>query len=374
MRAAHRSRRTIVAVLALGLTTLAWSRGDAQPVPPAEVPAAGAAPATLAPTANIPSPVSVKVKADPEEVTIGTPFKFSVEVTAPLGMKIIMAQPTERLGEFDIIDFGDDPPQEGTGMRTVTRWYRLAGFTTGYYKIESPPVAYQPPGGDPVEGPKAHTVVTVKSLLPENAEGADIRDIKAPEPLPIDWRPYYLIAGAVAAVALIGLLLWHLSHRKRAARALPPVPPHKIAYAELERLRGRKLIEQGAFKEYYSTLSDIVRTYLERRFEVRAPEMTTEEFLTSSAENGRLQRGHRGLLGDFLAESDLVKFARHVPTIADSERAYDAAKRFVDETREPEPEAGNGVFDAGGPATTGGTTTPSGGNDPTTPRGPDAIR
>ncbi len=40
-------------------------------------------------------------------------------------------------------------------------------------------------------------------------------------------------------------------------------------------------------------------------------------------------------LGEFLAESDLVKFARHLPTIADSERAWEAAARFVEETSRP---------------------------------------
>ena len=45
-----------------------------------------------------------------------------------------------------------------------------------------------------------------------------------------------------------------------------------------------------------------------------------------------LQSGHRALLGDFLGESDLVKFARHHPTLADADRAFGAAERFVDET------------------------------------------
>jgi hypothetical protein len=60
--------------------------------------------------------------------------------------------------------------------------------------------------------------------------------------------------------------------------------------------------------------------------------MTTEEFLLATSRDGRLAAAHRRLLGEFLTESDLVKFARHVPTIADSERAFVAARRFVDET------------------------------------------
>src|SRR4029077_9600432 len=89
---------------------------------------------------------------------------------------------------------------------------------------------------------------------------------------------------------------------------------------------------QGLFKEYYSALSGIVRAYVERRFGVRAPEMTTEEFLLTTARGGRLQGAYRALLGEFLGQSDLVKFARHVPTLADSERAWASARRFVEET------------------------------------------
>jgi hypothetical protein len=120
--------------------------------------------------------------------------------------------------------------------------------------------------------------------------------------------------------------------RRPAAAVRRPRAPHELAAEELERLRARGLVAEGAFKEFYSGLSAIVRTYLERRFALRAPEMTTEEFLLASARDGRLLPAHRRLLGDFLAESDLVKFARHLPTMAAAERAWTAGRRFVDET------------------------------------------
>jgi len=142
-----------------------------------------------------------------------------------------------------------------------------------------------------------------------------------------------VIGGSLVALVALVLLLHRVLNRPKRTRAGPlPRPPHEIATAELERLRARGLVAQGAFKEYYSALSTLVRTYLEQRFRVRAPEMTTEEFLLASARDGRLQAVHRRLLGDFLTESDLVKFAKHLPTIADSDRAYAAARRFVEET------------------------------------------
>jgi hypothetical protein len=133
----------------------------------------------------------------------------------------------------------------------------------------------------------------------------------------------------------VALLLRLLAKRRLASAAPPPpIPPDVVALGALDALRARRLLESGALKEYYSTLTDIVRAYLEGRYRVRAPEMTTEEFLLASSRDGRLGGAHRSLLGEFLSESDLVKFARHRPSTDDGERAYTAARRFVEDTRE----------------------------------------
>jgi hypothetical protein len=123
-----------------------------------------------------------------------------------------------------------------------------------------------------------------------------------------------------------------LRRARRRAAVAPPPPAHQVAADALRALRVRRLPELGEFKEFYASLSGIVRRYLEDRFAVRAPEMTTEEFLAATARSGGLEGSHRTLLGGFLVESDLVKFARHVPTLDDSERAFAAAERFVGET------------------------------------------
>ena len=278
-------------------------------------------------------PVEVHAKAEPNTVTIGTPFRYTVEVATTPGVEVVLSQPSERIGDFDIVDFGDVPPLERDGKSVVTRWYRLVGYDTGDHLVRSPQVRYRRPGEDLAEAPADEILVSVESLLAEGGDATDIRDIKGPEAPPFDWRPYYLAGTMLAALLLVGFVLYRVLNRpRRAMGAPPPRPAHETAHDALQRLRYRKLIEQGAFKEYYSILSAIVRTYLEQRFEVRAPEMTTEEFLARSARDGRLQTGHRSLLGEFLTEADLVKFARHLPAIADSERAYAAAKRFVDET------------------------------------------
>jgi hypothetical protein len=289
-------------------------------------------------SAQNPPIVEIHARAMPEKPTIGSYIRYEMEVVAPTGTEVVVAQPSERIGDLDIVDFGSEPPaQAGDGNVTFRRWWKLVAWSTGTHEIESPTVSYRQTGGELATVAPLTVRVDVESVLGDaDLEKADIRDIKPPKPIPVDWRPYYALAGAIALLALLACVVkLLLSRRRRGATAPPPMPAHVIALAALDALRARRLPEEGAFKEYYSALTDIVRGYLEGRYRVRAPEMTTEEFLIASSRDGRLSVGHRRLLGEFLSESDLVKFARHLPSVADSERAFGAAKRFVDETAEP---------------------------------------
>jgi hypothetical protein len=278
-------------------------------------------------------PVAVVARVEPETVAIGQRFRYVVEVTSARDLEVVVTQPAERIGDFDIVDFGLEPATGHDDRIVLRRWYMLVGYSPGAHVLVSPVVQYRPKGEELRAAPGVETHVTIESALAKAGDPTDIRDIKAPEPVPVDLRPYYVIAGALLGAVLLALLVHQLRARaRRVAAAAPPRPAHEIAAEALAQLRARRLVEAGAFKEYYSALSGIVRAYVEQRFEIRAPEMTTEEFLLASARSGKLLGPHRTLLADFLTESDLVKFARHLPAIVDTERAWTAARRLVDET------------------------------------------
>jgi hypothetical protein len=291
--------------------------------------------ATIAVADDAPPPlVTVRAVATPDTTTIGTRVRYEVTVNAPPGIEIVVAQPAERIGDMDIVDFGTEKPTPTADGRVVfKRWWQLVAWSPGHHLLPSPEVRYRPPGGELAEAPRDDVGVTIESVLARAPEGSDLRDVKPPEPIPVDWQPYYWIGGTLLALLALIALVYRLAARpRRTAPAAPPPPPDVVALTALDALRSRALVERGAFKEFYSALSDIVRRYLEDRFQVRAPEMTTEEFLVVTARDGRLAPPHRRLLGEFLTESDLVKFARHIPAIADTERAFAAARRFVAET------------------------------------------
>jgi hypothetical protein len=85
---------------------------------------------------------------------------------------------------------------------------------------------------------------------------------------------------------------------------------------------------------FCSLVSDVIRVYLEERFNLHAPDRTTEEFLNELREGSQLNEEHKALLENFLTKCDLVKFARDEPTETELRGLLDAALRLIDETRE----------------------------------------
>lgn len=144
------------------------------------------------------------------------------------------------------------------------------------------------------------------------------------------------LAGFLGAIVLAVLLVrWWWRRRRRMRPLAPVIAPGDWALEQLRRLRSRRLIEQGRVQEFYFELNMIVRRYIERRFGLRAPEMTTEEFLVSLRDGpaaGRLDRRAQAALLPFLEACDLVKYARYQPAPREVQEVDRTAERFVVET------------------------------------------
>ena len=281
-------------------------------------------------------PVHLRVSVDQEEITIGDHLRYTVTISAETDVDVSVPLFHERIGDFDIIDFGREPDQPQAERTILTQWYTLTIFTTGYHMLPAPRLSYTTPDGSRHEATGEALRVHVASLLTQEGQPTDIRDIKPPEDVPFNWWSA-LMGGAVLVVLIgIGMALYYFLNRFRRAAVLPPRPAHEVTLEALSHLRAKRLPQAGQFEAYYVALSAIVRTYLEDGLQVHAPEMTTEEFLmavTRDIRPSRLPPAHQHLLGTFLAQADLVKFARHRPSLDESDAAYEAAKRFVDETR-----------------------------------------
>jgi hypothetical protein len=156
----------------------------------------------------------------------------------------------------------------------------------------------------------------------------DIRGIKGPVHIPSSyaWIGWTLLAIALLAAAWFA---WQkFKRRKTVAKSVPAVPPHRRAK---DRLRNVNELLSDPYA-YCSLVSDVVRTYLEERFDLHAPDRTTEEFLDEMRSTAVLHPDHKALLEEFLSRCDLVKFARFEPTQDELKSLLDAALRVIDET------------------------------------------
>ncbi len=163
-----------------------------------------------------------------------------------------------------------------------------------------------------------------------------LRDIKGPLSLSSRLN-VFLLLGIMVFLAILILLFKFLLRKKKTSVFVLKRPAHEIAYEQLEKLKTKDLIRHGRIKEYYIEVSDIVRHYLENRFLLKAPEMTTEEFLFYVRDYSKLSSGHKTLLKGFLLACDLVKFARYAPTFEEIDAIFISAKQLVDETKEEVP-------------------------------------
>jgi len=162
----------------------------------------------------------------------------------------------------------------------------------------------------------------------------DIKDVKPPLNLPDLWWLLWLFLFLIAAAAGIYLFLRYKKPRTEPVKPqVPEMPAWEKAYQQLEALRRENLLDKGLFKEFFTRVADIARHYMENRFNIHAPHMTTEEFLYSLGISGHLNEGQKAALKDFLDSCDMVKFAKYAPSVNEALSNFDLAKKLVDDTK-----------------------------------------
>ncbi len=141
--------------------------------------------------------------------------------------------------------------------------------------------------------------------------------------------------GALGAVFLFAAVMVFLHLRRKSRNPVFSARPEKSALEQLDALR--ELIAAGQAREFVSASSAVLRAYLEARFGLDAPRLSTEEFLHQAGRDGQLPASWRGRLAGFLHQCNAVKFAGGTLDAAQMEVLFGVAGNFVRETT-PTPE------------------------------------
>ncbi|MBI1852979.1 MAG: hypothetical protein HYR85_21770 [Planctomycetes bacterium] len=283
-------------------------------------------------------PIVVEAKVDVADARVGDVVKYRIVVDHVPSLSVEFPSITSGVGGFDVVGTSSDHRESG-GRVVDERRFDLRTFDLGRHEIPAATIKFGERSTDQTEVAPS-LVVEVKSLLPEDANApVELRDVKAPMSMPPEKPRWALWAGGGVLVLGAALAAW-LALRRRAAkpavavRAVPALPPHEFALRALQALRARDLPGKGEFDAYTVELTGIVRRYIEARFQVSAPEMTTEEFLNEVGRGRLLDAGPSDLVRDVLRRADLVKFAAYQPTRFEADELLAAAERFVDQTKD----------------------------------------
>jgi len=231
-----------------------------------------------------------------------------------------------------------DTLETGAGVKESRMEQQLfiTSFDSGYYAI--------PPFIIDINGVPTKTeafLLTVETVAIDTTKGiVDVREIYEVE---IDWLDFLEVywpyaAGGLALVAiLVVAIVLFVRYRKRKRlrpAALPPEPlktPHAIALETLRRIQEEKAYKTGDVKDYHTSITDTLRTYLENGFGIHAHELTTRQILDKLRYSGIAEPQLRSLR-TILFRADMVKFAKEKPDYTDNEEAVSQAIDFVKAT------------------------------------------
>jgi hypothetical protein len=286
-------------------------------------------------------PVVVDLLVRPAEPVIGDLIELRLEVRAEAGVEVLMPEFGEALGRFEIVDFA--PSREaGEDNRSIDRQsYRLQPAHSGIQTI--PPLRIEfvdrrdgqsqaPDGEDAFEILTDRVSLEVAPILAEDAplelrpSHPDLGPRRSGSGERIAWAIAFVLAmGAAAPFAWRAYVAARERQRRQSA--------YDVARSQLDALLAEGRPTAPTMDAFYVKLSLIVRSYLEDRFALRSPELTTQEFLTEMGRSPDLARSHQKLLREFLEQADLVKFAGHRPNAEGVSQFIAAAEQFLAETQ-----------------------------------------
>jgi hypothetical protein len=259
-------------------------------------------------------PGTFTVSVSKTQLNTAEEIALILEASADEEWSVIFPEIQDALGKFRVVDRAIEGPKMDRNRNLIyTNRYTLEPFLPGEYAIPPLEVSFEDQWkiySIPVVSEEI--AVEVVTVLPPQLGEQDIEEILGPLSLPQRMIVWIGVAVPVLAALVLGFMY--------ARRRFPVFRTEAVsqnvwdmALNELDRLLGKKLIEQGRYREFYDDISDLTRHYVERRFSIRAPEQTTEEFLHQVRNTNALSH-YTPLLDEFLSTCDLVKFAKLRPS------------------------------------------------------------
>ncbi|MBC8461008.1 MAG: hypothetical protein H8D67_23725 [Deltaproteobacteria bacterium] len=279
--------------------------------------------------------VEIKAELDTHYITIGDQFHMNLYVSQPAEIFVHFPVLADTLiKEIEILSASPvDTFIQEDGQLILNQDLLLTCFDSGLFEI--PPITFGLESATWSDSLKTHPQYLAVLTVPVDTA---IRDIKQPIHVPVGFIevfPWVLVGLGV--LIIVAGIIYYIRQRKLNKPVFkvvkPEEPAHVLALRELDKLKMEKLWQKNDYKQYYTRLTEIIRIYLEKRYQIPAMEETSHEIL----EDWKQHRGAIPDLYDHLRQllnlADLVKFAKEKPLPSDNEVNLDNAYEFVMRTK-----------------------------------------
>ena len=291
---------------------------------------------------------SVELNQSTKKILIGEQLTvdYALKVNASDSVKLPLFTDTVRK-EVEIVNASKVDTsfdENDVSIKLFKQTLTLTSFDSGYHAVK--PIQFFVNNQLVESQPFLVEVHTVQLTQQE------LKDIKSPfeaELTLLDYLKLYwmYILGGLAVVGVIALIIWYLKTREKPIIEQiiqkPQIPPHVIALEKLTELQKKKLWQSGDLKGYYSSLTTIIREYIELRYNILALEQTTSERLSDLSQKQEIANDLKEKLKELLLLADLVKFAKMKTLAEENEKLFAYAKLFIEETKQNEKAAENNV-------------------------------
>lgn len=280
--------------------------------------------------------VNVTARVDSNNILIGDWLKLYIELEYPTDTKISYPAILDSLEGFELIERPQPAITKSENKIIEKTVLTISAYDTGTFVIPPLNFGYILKNDTTLNFASTSPIpIFVHSVGVDQAQ--EIKDIKPPLSVPItfaDILPYLI---GIVSVSLLGLLLYYFI-KKRQQKDIwkifsePKRPAHEIALDALRSLEAEKLWQRGEVKLYHSKLTDIIRTYIEERFNIKAMESTTDEILTDFSHHTEFNGELQSILKEMLTLADFVKFAKQQPLPNENDISMKQAFEFVEKT------------------------------------------
>ena len=280
--------------------------------------------------------VIVKAELDSMMMWVGQQTGLHVEVACDAGQEVTFPAFRDTIvrGLEIIPPVTTDTQYVNDGQRMlVTRNYTVTCFDSALVYIPYIPVKVD---GEEYQSNRLALAFMSYDIPEENAKQifGPKENMKTPVKLyEVKGLAIYWILAAIAIVAAVYLLLRYRDDKPiiRRIKIEPKVPAHVRAITDIEELRQSGGPHSEDSKAYYTSLTDILREYINDRFGFNATEMTSYEILEHLEESRDKESLNE--LRDLLSTADMVKFAKFKPMLNENDQNLINALEFVNDTK-----------------------------------------